>query len=50
MKEIRNNFLEHQYKNLSFINQRRITLLLTDNYLKKLFNKISNKKKIKLKF
>jgi len=38
------DFLEHQYKNLSFINQRRITLLLTDNYLKKLFNKISNKK------
>ena len=39
------DFLEHQYKNLSLINQRRITLLLTDNYLKKLFNKISNKKK-----
>ncbi len=38
------DFLEHQYKNLSLINQRRITLLLTDNYLKKLFNKISNKK------
>ena len=38
------DILEDQYKNLSLINQRRITLLLTDNYLKKLFNKISNKK------
>ena len=37
------DILEDQYKNLSLINQRRITLLLTDNYLKKLFNKISNK-------
>ena len=38
------DILEDQYKNLSLINQRRITLLLIDNYLKKLF-KISNKKK-----
>lgn len=37
-------FCKEQFKRFSIINQKRISLFLKDNYLKKLFNKISNKK------